>query len=307
MANRRLMGMALLTTLLALASPALAQTELKNDGFTSGSMAGFQAGFVAGEIGAARLVPPDGSPYQVTTIRFLFGGGTGTRTVTLHIWQDAGGSADPGTEIFSADYDVTASDEAFQEIDVSGDGIYVTGGFRVGIEFTHSGTPSIARDNDGMAFADRSFIFIDAGMWFQSSALGLTGDWIIRADVVPAGGAPDAGPPPVDAPPSTIDASPSAIDASPGAPDGGGGGECSVNSECPLGNYCDDSGFCTFDCRTNDDCPGSDVCNSLGQCIEGGGDEGGCGCRMGARNGGGAALLAGLLLALALAFRRGRR
>src|SRR5687767_14939760 len=138
-----LIPLAALTLAARLAS---AQTELKNDGFMDNDNVGFQSGFVTGEIGAVRL-NPGGAGLQVQYVRFLFGGATGTRTITLHIWDDQAGGANPGTEIFSGDYDVTASDSAMQEIDLRADNVFVLGEFRVGIELQHNGTPSLARDD----------------------------------------------------------------------------------------------------------------------------------------------------------------
>lgn len=175
--------------LLAAAPAARAQEViLKNDGFVDGQPVGFQGGFVVGEMAGSRLTPAGPFPMQVTRVQFLFGGASGTRTVTLHVWNDTGGGSTPGTEIFSNDYSVTASDVAMQEIDLSGDGVFVNGTFRVGIEFQHSGYPSVARDGDGNIQAARNFIYASMGAWFDSQLFGLSGDWIIRAGVQPLGG-----------------------------------------------------------------------------------------------------------------------
>lgn len=178
-----------LLALLALgASAAFAQeTILQNDGFVDGQFAGFQGGFAAGEIGAVRLAPPGPFPMDVTRVQLLFGGATTTQTVTLHIWDDSAGNAAPGVELYSGDYQLTGSDTAMQEIDLTGLGVQVSGPFRVGVEFQHSGAPSIARDNDGV-IASRNFIFALGLGWFDSTVFGLTGDWIIRAGVQPSGG-----------------------------------------------------------------------------------------------------------------------
>lgn len=171
-------------------APTQADTELVNDGFGMAGTAVFQAGFDAGEIGAARFEPPGPCPCPVNRVRFLFGGpGTNgvVRTVTVRIWDDPGPSgpldADPGGERFSRGYEITASDSAFQEVDLSGEGVFVNGPFRVGIEFDSAGLPSIARDDDGTLAADQNFLRSTALGWTQSGVLGLTGDWIIRASV----------------------------------------------------------------------------------------------------------------------------
>jgi hypothetical protein len=162
-------------------------SEVGNDGWLPGGVAAFQAGFVAGEIAAARLVPSGPFPCAVKGVRFLFGGASGTRTVKLHVWDDAAGTDASGTEIYSGSFQVTASDNALQTIDLSSAGVAVSGPFRVGIEFTQAGTPSVARDDDGIT-AGRNFVLASGIGWLEAGALGITGDWIIRATVDCAGG-----------------------------------------------------------------------------------------------------------------------
>jgi hypothetical protein len=174
--------LALTSLALSLASSAsAADITLQNDSFVDGASAGFQGGFAAGEIGAVRLHPPDATPRLLKKVRFLFGGAAGTRDITLRIYDDAALTTNPGAQLFSGGYQVTASDTAMQEIDLSGQGIMISGPFRVGIEFTVGGAPSIARDDDGTITANRNFIY--AGFWAQSNFFGLTGDWIVRAVV----------------------------------------------------------------------------------------------------------------------------
>lgn len=169
-----------LALLLLLATSASAQeVTLQNDSFVGGQ-ASFQGGFVAGEIGASRFLIAN--PVQVKKVQFLFGGAASTHTVTLKIYDDTAGSVSPGAELFSGDYQVTASNSALQEIDLTGNSVFVPGDFRVGLVFTHSGLPSIARDNDGIT-PPLNYIFAQGFGWVQSNLLGLTGDWILRAVV----------------------------------------------------------------------------------------------------------------------------
>src|SRR5262245_59944077 len=96
---------ALAVSLATVAPPVLAQEViLKNDGFVDGQAVGFQGGFITGEIGASRLVPTGTGPWNVNRVQLLFGGATGIKTITLHIWADAAGTANPGTELFLGDY-----------------------------------------------------------------------------------------------------------------------------------------------------------------------------------------------------------
>jgi len=200
--------------------------------------------------------------------------------------------------VFSADYDVTAADDAMQLIDLSGDSVFVTGTFRVGLEFHASGLPSVARDDDGIK-PNTNYLLGNGLGWVESSTQGLTDDWILRTVVDGDMGAlPDAGVPVPDAGVGTPD-------AAVGQPDAGGGADCTANSQCPSGQYCGSSNVCTFDCRTADDCGDNMSCNSLGQCVAAA-DDSGCGCSASSRGGGGTASL-GLLLICAVALARRRR
>ncbi|MCA9756423.1 MAG: T9SS type A sorting domain-containing protein [Candidatus Eisenbacteria bacterium] len=172
-------------SLVLLTSPAAAELLL-NDGWSDGQNAAFQGGFVAGEIGAVRLVPTE-VPADLQTVDLLFGGSTGQRTVTLKIWDDSAGTTNPGALLYSGDYTLTGADNAINQIDVSGEALTITGPIRVGIEFQHSGYPSIARDDDGTIDINRNFIYT-SGVWFRSNLFGLTGDWIIRATTTSGGG-----------------------------------------------------------------------------------------------------------------------
>ena len=166
------------------ADPAMAQdVTLQVDGYMTGQTAGFQSGFVVGEIGAVRLTPPGPFPMQLKQVLFLFGGASTEHDVILRIYDDSAGTLIPGAELFSNTYVVTGSDNTFQSIDLIGDSVSITGPIRVGIEMTHAGLPSIARDNDGNINSSLNFLLVDTGVWFESQSLGLTGDWVIRAVV----------------------------------------------------------------------------------------------------------------------------
>jgi MYXO-CTERM domain-containing protein len=289
-------ALACVAVLVLTVASAAAQVTLQNDGFAGSGQAGVQAGFTAGEIAASRFVPPTPGVKLLRVILF-FGGATSQQTVTLHVWDDATGANTPGTELHTADYQVTGSDTALQQIDLTADNITVVNGFRVGIEFQHAGVPSVARDNDGTIAADRNFIMASGLGWQRSQTLGLTGDWIVRAVVAGAGPTPDAG--------VTPDAAPGGPDAGAGGPDAGTGGACNGNGECAVGTYCDTAVHaCTFDCRNADDCGGAD-CNSLGQCLTGG-SGGGC-CSTGVSSTGGIVGALGLAAAVALFTTRRRR
>ncbi len=158
--------------------------ELANDSFMTGQSVAFQAGFAAGEIAASRFTPS--GPSDLRKVRFLFGGAAATVSVKLRVWDDTG-SLVPGTELFMQDYLVTASNTDLQEIDLIAEGITVSGPFRVGLEFSSPGLPSIAADTDGNIDANANLIF--SGVWNLSQTLGVSGDWILRAEVQALGAA----------------------------------------------------------------------------------------------------------------------
>lgn len=164
-------------------TPAVQATELINDGWSDGQTAVFQAGFVSGEIGAARFTPAGPCPCFVRQITFLYGGAVATRSVRVHIWEDGAGTWAPGQIISSRDYELSGANDALQVVDLSESGIFVTGPFRVGIEFFDDGLPAIARDDDGDIQADTNYIFAEGLGWVESSLLLVSGDWIIRATV----------------------------------------------------------------------------------------------------------------------------
>ncbi len=181
---RRALSFLFLALLLLLSSSlSFADTTLQNDGYTSGASVGFQGGFVSGEIGASRFFLPGSNPVQLKSVILLFGGASTQETITLHVWDDSALSNDPGTELYSGDFQLTGSDNNLQQIDLSGQSIFVSAPFRVGIEFQYDGYPSIARDSDGNITSNLNYIDASGFGWVQSSLLGVTGDWIIRAVV----------------------------------------------------------------------------------------------------------------------------
>jgi hypothetical protein len=167
--------------------PAAAQQEeLGNDGFETGEAVNFQAGFVVDEIAAVRLVPTLACPCRVENVSLLFGGAGDTLPVVLRIWEDDGNN-EPGPSLYVDSFQLTGANGVLQVIDPSPADVIVNGPFRVGIEFTHSGLPSVASDTDGTIDVSANFIFADFSplgfFWLPSDDFGVTGDWIIRATI----------------------------------------------------------------------------------------------------------------------------
>jgi hypothetical protein len=154
---------------------------LQNDGFDGA--AAFQSGFATGEIAASSFDPAGPFPMPLTEVLFLFGNTSVQSVIVLHIWDDAAGTATPGVELYTEAFNVTGSASAFTSVDLSAANIEVNGPFRVGIEFTNNGLPSVARDTDGTINASKNFIQALGFGWVQSNLLGLAGDWVLRAVV----------------------------------------------------------------------------------------------------------------------------
>ncbi len=255
-----------LVGLLGLLGSSSAHAEiLQLDSFQTGNAAGFQAGFIVGEAGAVRLKTNDSGDWQLTRVLLLFGGATTQETVTLNVYAGSQ-TASPGALLFSGDFQVTGSNENMSELNLSAENLIVSGNFRVSIAFQHAGLPSIARDDDGTIATALNFMDASGVGWINSNLAGLTGDWIIRADVTKlGGGASDAGPI-SDASTSTPD---SGTDANSSAnPDAGSSGEsCSLHSDCERGAHCGDQSVCTVECRADIDCSSDNVCDTtLGRC-----------------------------------------
>ncbi|OGL46394.1 MAG: hypothetical protein A2161_03130 [Candidatus Schekmanbacteria bacterium RBG_13_48_7] len=152
-----------------------------------------QGGFVNGEICASRFDPsPSDYPVQVTRVYSIFGlTGTGPSFFGLSIWEDDGVSLTPGTLLYYDDaYAITGDESSCYEIDLRSISppICITDSskkIRVGFTYDHSGEPANIRDST-MNFSARNFIFakvISSYVWYQSSTLGVAGDWIMEIEI----------------------------------------------------------------------------------------------------------------------------
>jgi len=155
-------------------------STLQIDDFTTGTPL-FQPGFATGEAAAVRL-GPQSAAFTVRKVLVLFGGGTATKTVTLTIYQD-GDSTNPGAVLHNADYTLTASNAAIQEINVTLQNIHVAANqkIRVAVTFQHDGLPSVAVDSGRTA--SRTLLKLNSVGWTTAEAVGLLGDFVIRAEI----------------------------------------------------------------------------------------------------------------------------
>lgn len=170
--------------------PAVAATkELKVDAFADGGQVRAQGQYVTGERFAIELSgDPADYPLRVTTVRALFiptfVGGDG-QVAPFHLTIYAGtGTETPGAVLWDQgdDFQITASSSSYNEIvlptpiDVESGSIRIS--FSPTLDQSDSGV-TIGQD-EGPIQGTRNFIFA-GGAWNRAAALGLTGNFIIRA------------------------------------------------------------------------------------------------------------------------------
>jgi hypothetical protein len=169
---------ALTVTNLALAEVSL----LLNDSFVDNGSVGFQTGFAAGESAGVTLGPVSDT-FTIQKLQFLFGP-TDPMMRTLNvkvIVEDSPGVL--GATLYQGDYQITPASDALQVIDLTTMNVTHAGAgsIRVAVQVNHTGAPGVARDDDGCQ-PGRNWIYT-SNMWNDSCALGLMGDWVMRAEI----------------------------------------------------------------------------------------------------------------------------
>ncbi|MCU0304382.1 MAG: hypothetical protein MUC56_10035 [Thermoanaerobaculales bacterium] len=182
-----LLPVGLMTTLvlpLAGAPSEAAIKELANDNFPGVGSVACQIGFVEGESAAAKLTADLGDyPYQIRKARMLICPASTSGFVILRIYEDNTGTVLPGPLLYEEIVQVTGSDAALNEVDLTLAGIVVpSGSVRVELEWFQDSPPGVAADIDGY-FANVNYIFAVPGGWFYANQLGVLGDWIIRLEI----------------------------------------------------------------------------------------------------------------------------
>ena len=164
---------------------------LQNDQWESGLSAGFQMGFGQGECWASTFAPEAGQyPLTVDAAQMLVGGtDDGMEDFEVSVWS-VDGENRPDQMMASgvvpisgvdAELDIVLFEPLFERP------VFDAGNFAIAVcQNEHGGFPSIARDADGTITDDLNWLFT-GGAWVQSSSLGLSGDWILRASVVVGG------------------------------------------------------------------------------------------------------------------------
>ncbi len=189
-AGMRLSLVALCSAALFVASNVSAATkELKVDAFADGGEVRAQGQYVTGERFAIELsADPADYPIRITTIRALFiptfVGGDG-QVAPFHLTIYAGtGTETPGAVLWDQgdDFQVEASSSSYNEfvlptpIDLASGSVRIA--FSPTLDQSDSGV-TIGQDT-GPIQGTRNFIFA-GGAWNRAAALGLTGNFIIRA------------------------------------------------------------------------------------------------------------------------------
>ncbi len=169
------------------ASAGAQQVVLQNDSVTDFGNANIQAGFVGGESAAAWLTSScEGS---MVAVQILWMSTTGTAPDELHdsiVISNVGAFPIPGAELVSISGPLL-SDGFLNEFVLPVPVVVQQGStYVVSLEFDHAPLPtgpSVVTDLDGCQSGKNGIYAIPPGAWFSSCALGVTGDFAIRAVV----------------------------------------------------------------------------------------------------------------------------
>jgi hypothetical protein len=159
--------------------------ELANDSFAGIGSVTCQIGFVEGEVAASKLTADPGDyPYQILKIRMHICPASTSGFVILRLSEDNTGTVLPGPTIYEEIVQVTGSDDALNEIDLTAENIVITSGsVRVELEWFQDSPPGVSNDHDGHVPNANYIYAVPPGFWFYADQLGVTGDWIIRMEI----------------------------------------------------------------------------------------------------------------------------
>jgi hypothetical protein len=186
--SRRLPGPLILSLIIAttMALPAGAVVkELANDSFSGFGSVTCQIGFVEGESAAAKLTAdPEDYPYRVLKVRMHICPASTSGFIILRLYEDNSGTVLPGPVLYEEIVQISGSDDALNEIDLSANNIVVSSGsVRVELEWFQNAPPGVSNDLDGY-LPNANYIYaIPPGAWFYADQFGVPGDWIIRMEI----------------------------------------------------------------------------------------------------------------------------
>jgi len=176
---------AVLVALVSAAPVTATIKELANDSFIGVGSITCQIGFAEGESAAVKLTAAAGDyPYQIRKVRMLICPASTSGFVILRIYEDNTGTVIPGPIIYEEIVQVTGSDDALNEVDLTLQAIVIpSGSVRVELEWFQASPPGVGHDLDGY-IANHNYIYANPpGAWFYANQLGVTGDWIIRMEI----------------------------------------------------------------------------------------------------------------------------
>lgn len=174
--------------LVLMAGAASAQpVVVKNDSVTDFSQAAIQAGFAAGEIVAVWLTSPcDG---EITHVRIvwlsLFGGAGNTLGEWIRIFAP-GTFPVPGTLLVDLPGPLLTDGFENEFTLPTPRAVTMNEVFAVGFKFLDAPPafgPSVVTDTDGCQAGKNGIFAIPPNVWFSACALGVSGDFAIRAVV----------------------------------------------------------------------------------------------------------------------------
>jgi hypothetical protein len=165
-----------------------ADKELRLDSFESGDSVSFQGGFLDGECWASIFTPDPGDyPFTPVSLDLLVGGSQSAQYFVVKVYE-AGNGLPLGALVDSEAFELQGSDEAFNRLVFSEAEMSLpeveSGNLAVAVCLDeHDGYPAIGTDAGGISEASSNLLYANTGTssaWFQSSAFGLQGDWIMR-------------------------------------------------------------------------------------------------------------------------------
>lgn len=176
------------------------QISLQNDSFKdSGSAAYLQLGFVTGEKAGIWVKVPESIPYfKAEYFRVLIGYGQNIADNPVEISSNVvyfhAATQSRATQVIPTQLSNAAQitpGPYWNDIPLRGENgsfLCARGGEYIGaaLEFTHSGTPSVFRDDNGFSNVAHNLIMAIPGGWNYSASYGLTSDWILRVVGSPA-------------------------------------------------------------------------------------------------------------------------
>lgn len=165
--------------------------DLVNDAWSDNGAVIFQGGFAIGECWASTFVPEaEHYPLEIVGAHMVVGGeDSGSANFSVAIWSvDRDGQ--PLEELSVGTVEINGDDGALDTVPLDAIGVSVPpiteGGFALVVCFTeHAGFPGIAADADGLTWPERNFIRLEDGTWVRAADLGVSGDFITRATIVP--------------------------------------------------------------------------------------------------------------------------